>query len=71
MRVVAARDGRLLARIINLAHRFGCTYTRVASERSGNAYRLELAFAGPGEALRRLDNQITKLLDDDRENVSC
>lgn len=62
-----SHDGRLLARIINLAHRFGCTYTRVASEQRGAGYRMELAFAGPRESLRRLDAQITKLLDDDKE----
>lgn len=67
MRTVTANDGRLLARIIHLAHRFGCTYSRVSAERSGDAYRMEFAFAGPGDALRRLDAQITKLVEDDRE----
>ncbi|HTX56869.1 MAG TPA: hypothetical protein VMD47_07175 [Candidatus Acidoferrales bacterium] len=69
MRTVTAYDGRLLARIIHLAHRFGCTYTRAASERTGVAYRMEFAFAGPSDALRRLDAQITKLLDDDKETM--
>jgi len=69
VRTVTATDGRLLARIIHLAHRFGCTYTSVASQRAGAAYRIEFAFAGPGDALRRLDAQITKLLDDDRETM--
>jgi predicted short-subunit dehydrogenase-like oxidoreductase (DUF2520 family) len=69
VRTVTATDGRMLARIIHLAHRFGCTYTKVASERNGAAYHMELAFAGPGDALRRLDAHITKLLDDDRETM--
>jgi hypothetical protein len=69
VRIVTANDGRILARIIHLAHRFGCTYTSVASEQLGAAYRMEFAFAGPGDALRRLDAQITKLLDDDRETT--
>jgi hypothetical protein len=71
VRNFTANDGRMLARIIHLAHRFGCTYTKVAAERSGAAYRMELALAGPPDALRRLDAQITKLLDDDnRETMS-
>jgi hypothetical protein len=70
VRTVTANDGRLLARIIHLAHRFGCTYESVASKRTGNAYRMEFAFAGPGDALRRLDAHITKLLDDDRETMA-
>jgi hypothetical protein len=69
VRTVTANDGRLLARIIHLAHRFGCTYTRVAARHTGAAYQLEFAFAGPSDALRRLDAQITKLLDDDRETM--
>ncbi len=69
MRTVTANDGRILARIIHLAHRFGCSYTSVASEHTGAQYRMEFAFAGPGDALRRLDAQITKLLDDDRETM--
>ena len=67
MRRLVTSDGRLLARIINLAHRFGCTYTRVASERQGVAFHMEMAFAGPSDAVRRLDAQITKLLDDNKE----
>ncbi|HUA08666.1 MAG TPA: hypothetical protein VMA98_05275 [Candidatus Acidoferrales bacterium] len=70
MRTVTANDGRMLARIIHLAHRFGCTYTRVAAEHRGATYCMELAFAGPGDALRRLDAQITKLLADDRETIA-
>jgi hypothetical protein len=69
VRTITANDGRMLARIIHLAHRFGCTYTKVASERNGSAYQMQFAFAGPADALRRLDAQITKLLDDDRETM--
>jgi hypothetical protein len=71
LRTITANDGRMLARIIHLAHRFGCTYTKVAAEQNGAVYRMELAFAGPGEALRRLDAQITKLLDDDNGEVTA
>jgi hypothetical protein len=70
VRTVTANDGRILARIIHLAHRFGCTYTSVAAENIGAEYRMAFAFAGPGDALRRLDAQITKLLDDDRETTA-
>jgi hypothetical protein len=69
VRTVTANDGRMLARIIHLAHRFGCTYTRAAAQHTGVAYHMEFAFAGPSDALRRLDVQITKLLDDDRETM--
>jgi hypothetical protein len=69
VRTVTANDGRILARIIHLAHRFGCSYTSVASEHIGAQYRMKFAFAGSGDALRRLDAQITKLLDDDRETM--
>ena len=64
------RDGRLLARIINLAHRFGCTYTRVAAQQNGDAYAATIELHGPRDALRRLDLQLTKLLSDDKETFS-
>jgi hypothetical protein len=70
VRAVTANDGRILARIIHLAHRYGCTYTSVAAENVGAGYRMAFAFAGPSDALRRLDAQITKLLDDDRETMA-
>lgn len=69
MKTVTANDGRLLARIIHLAHRFGCTYTKAASVRRDGGYAMEFAFTGDVDALRRLDAQITKLLDDDRETI--
>jgi hypothetical protein len=69
MRCAVVRDERLLARIISLAHRFGCTHDYVASHRVGAGYRLEFAFSGEADALRRLDVQITKLLDEDKETM--
>ena len=67
---LSMNDGRLLARVIQLAHRFGCTYTTVQATQHGTAYRANLAFDGPEEALRRLEAQITKLLNDDMETFS-
>ena len=69
MRTAMVRDARLLARIVHLAHRFGCTYDYAASEKMGAAYRLQFAFAGEKDALRRLDVQITKLLDEEKETI--
>ena len=57
-------DGRLLARIINLAHRFGCSYTRVSAQRDGNRYAATIELSGPADALRRLDLQVRKLTSD-------
>lgn len=60
------RDGRLVARIIALAHRFGCGYTRVdVRMRDGDVYDAQIDFTGAQEQLRRLEAQITKLLDDE------
>ena len=69
MRTITANDGRILARIIHLVHRFGCTYTRIAAQQTGKVYEIQYAFAGPSDALRRLDAQITKLLNDDKETM--
>jgi hypothetical protein len=62
-----ASDSRMLARVIHLAHRFGCTYTRVEAEQQGDSYRVQLHFAGPGNALARLSKQIDKLTNEDKE----
>lgn len=64
---IETRDERLLARIINLAHRFGCSYDHLFANRCGGAYVAAIALTGPADALRRLRSQITKLLNDDKE----
>lgn len=62
-----AIDSRLLARVIHLAHRFGCTYTRAEAQQRDGAYRVQLHFTGPGDALARLSKQIDKLITEDKE----
>lgn len=67
---IAAADPRLLARIIHLAHRFGCSYSRVVAQYEGGAYTTRIDLTGPDDALRRLRSQVNKLLDDDKETFS-
>jgi hypothetical protein len=67
---IAMNDSRLLARILNLAHRFGCGYTKLEAEYDGSRYVATLNLTGDADALRRLDAQIAKLLDDDKELFS-
>ncbi|MGZ3497210.1 MAG: hypothetical protein ACXWNK_14890 [Vulcanimicrobiaceae bacterium] len=62
-------DSRLLARVIHLAHRFGCTYTRAEAQQDGGSYRVQLHFTGPGDALVRLSKQIDKLTTQDKETL--
>ena len=61
-------DGRLLARMIHLAHRFGCTYAKVEAEAHDGMYSVRFHFTGPDDALGRLSKQIDKLNHEDREN---
>lgn len=64
-----ANDGRLLARVIHLAHRFGCSYTRAEAQQHGDSYRVQMHFTGPGDALARLSKQIDKLTTEDKETL--
>lgn len=61
------RDERLVARIINLAHRFGCSYDDLLARRHDDTYVAAIELTGPTDALRRLGAQINKLIDDDKE----
>jgi len=63
---VKMRDGRLLARIINLAHRFGCSYTHVDAKAQSDGYIATIQLKGNPDALRRLSLQLNKLLADDK-----
>lgn len=61
-------DWRMLERIVGLTHRLGCSYRSVeVSARDDNVYDATIEFAGPPDQLRRLDTQLTRLLDDDKE----
>jgi hypothetical protein len=61
------RDGRLVARVILLAHRFGCDYTDLAVSREREVFTATIGLIGPELALRRLDAQIGKLLEYEKE----
>ncbi len=60
-------DWRLLERVVGLTNRLGCAYTRVDVRAGGEYYHATIDFVGPADALRRLDAQLTRLLNDDKE----
>ena len=60
-------DGRFLARVINLAHRFNCGYSAIEVRPSGDAYATRIDFTGASDALRRFQLQLTKLLETEKE----
>jgi glycine cleavage system regulatory protein len=60
-------DWRLLERIVGLTNRLGCAYTSVNVNAGGSLYHATIEFTGPTDALRRLDAQLTRLLNDDKE----
>jgi hypothetical protein len=60
-------DWRLLERIVGLTNRLGCSYSSVDVRASDTLYHATIEFAGPPDALRRLDAQLTRLLSDDKE----
>lgn len=66
-RAMDLHDWRLLERIVGLTSRHGCRYTKLDVRSDDAIYRATIAFAGPPEALRRLDAQLTRLLADDKE----
>jgi hypothetical protein len=61
------QDGRLIARIISLMHRFGCGYSRIDVRAGPDGYDTTIDFTGSPETLGKLDAQIHKLLSDDKE----
>ena len=67
---LTTRDGRLLARIINLAHRFGCSYSTLSAQHDGANSAATIELCGPADALRRLTLAINKLITDDKETLS-
>ncbi|MFY9781314.1 MAG: hypothetical protein WAJ85_12500 [Candidatus Baltobacteraceae bacterium] len=60
-------DWRLLERIVGLTNRLGCAYTKVAVQARDELYHATIEFTGPPDALRRLDAQLSRLLNDDKE----
>jgi NAD(P)H-dependent FMN reductase len=55
-------DSRLLARVIHLAHRFGCTYTHLSTLRHDGIYVSVLELEGQTPSVTRLARQIEKLV---------
>jgi len=64
------RDGRVLARIINLAHRFNCGYSAIDVRPSNGAFAARIDFTGAADALRRFEAQLNKLLETEKEIYS-
>lgn len=60
-------DGRLVARLIMLAHRFGCDYNELTVTRNDAEFLVTLELVGGAKSLRRLDAQIAKLLEYEKE----
>jgi acetolactate synthase regulatory subunit len=60
-------DWRLLERIVGLTNRLGCAYTRVDVRANDDLYHATIDFVGSPDALRRLDAQLSRLLNDDKE----
>ena len=63
-------DGRVLARIINLAHRFNCGYSAIDVRPHEGAFTTRIDFTGAADALRRFHLQLTKLLETEKEIYS-
>lgn len=60
-------DWRLLERVVGLTNRLGCAYTRVDVQAGEKYYHATIDFTGAPDALRRLDAQLARLLNDDKE----
>ena len=60
-------DWRLLERVVGLTNRLGCAYTRVEVRARDDLYHATIDFTGAPDALRRLDAQLSRLLNDDKE----
>ncbi len=60
-------DWRLLERVVGLVSRLGCSYTRVDVQAHDDRYQATLDLVGAPDALRRLDAQLTRLCNDDKE----
>jgi len=54
-------DPRLVAKIIHISLRHGCTYTKLNVHRSGDSYETQIEFEGPEDGLRRLRTQLEKM----------
>lgn len=63
---IEAGDGRVLARVINLAARIGCTVERCEMAQDEDGARITASFSGDQQQLRRLSGQLSRMLSDER-----
>jgi len=63
---INAADGRVLARVINLAARIGCMVERCEMNQDEDGARIVASFRGNDQQLRRLGGQLARMLDDER-----
>jgi hypothetical protein len=59
---IAVSDFTTVARIINLAHRFQCVPTQVASTTDGGTTNASFEFSGDDKQLIRLQAQIDRIV---------
>lgn len=59
---ISVADFTTVARIINLAHRFQCVPTQVASTTEGAVTKAAFTFAGDEKQLARLRAQIDRIV---------
>jgi hypothetical protein len=60
-------DWRVLERIVGLIGRLGCALTSVDVRTHNDRYHATFDLTGAPDALRRLDAQLTRLCNDDKE----
>lgn len=60
-------DWRVMERVVGLISRLGCAYTHLDVRARHDRYYASLELIGEPEALRRLDAQLTRLCNDDKE----
>jgi hypothetical protein len=63
---IEAEDGRVLARVINLAARIGCVVERCEMAQDEDGARITASFSGDDQQLRRLGGQLSRMLSDER-----
>lgn len=66
-RSYSLHDWRDIARILNMTYRFGCSLGKLDARPSGELFETTIEFQGGADALRRLDVQLKKMSEDDKE----
>jgi hypothetical protein len=63
---IEAPDGRILARVLNLASRLGCTVLHAELAQADDGAKIVASFRGDDHQLRRLGGQLSRLVSDER-----